>query len=98
MWRAHQRAMRPTWQWTKHFPLSESREPHPVPTYLCDAHYKGAGKLGRGIGYKYAHDYPNHYVEQQYLPDAYKDMKFYEPTENGYEQTIREYFKKIKQE
>ena len=59
----------------------------PVPTYLCDAHYKGAGKLGRGIGYKYAHDYPNHYVEQQYLPDAYKDMTFYEPTENGYEQT-----------
>ena len=70
----------------------------PVPTYLCDAHYEGAGKLGRGIGYKYAHDYPNHYVEQQYLPDAYKDMTFYEPTENGYEQTIREYFKKIKQE
>ena len=70
----------------------------PVPTYLCDAHYKGAAKLGRGIGYKYAHDYPNHYVEQQYLPDAYKDMKFYDPTENGYEQTIREYFKKIKQE
>ncbi len=70
----------------------------PVPTYLCDAHYKGAAKLGRGLGYKYAHDYPNHYVEQQYLPDTYKDMKFYEPTENGYEQTIREYFKKIKQE
>ena len=70
----------------------------PVPTYLCDAHYKGAAKLGRGIGYKYAHDFPNHYVEQQYLPDAYKDMKFYEPTENGYEQMIREYFKKIKQE
>ena len=69
----------------------------PVPTYLCDAHYKGAAKLGRGIGYKYAHDFPNHYVEQQYLPDAYKDMKFYEPTENGYEQTIREYFNKIKQ-
>ena len=70
----------------------------PVPTYLCDAHYKGAAKLGRGIGYKYAHDFPNHYVEQQYLPDAYKDMKLNEPTENGYEQTIREYFKKIKQE
>ena len=68
----------------------------PVPTYLCDAHYKSAAKLGRGLGYKYAHDYPNHYVEQQYLPDAYKDMKFYEPTENGYEQTIREYFNKIK--
>ena len=54
--------------------------------------------MGHGTGYKYAHDYPNHYVEQQYLPDAYKDMKFYEPTENVYEQTIREYFKKIKQE
>ena len=75
--------------------VQESRTA-PVPTYLCDAHYKGAAKLGRGLGYKYAHDYPNHYVEQQYLPDAYKDMKFYEPTENGYEQTIREYFNKIK--
>ncbi|MCC8029452.1 MAG: replication-associated recombination protein A [Lachnospiraceae bacterium] len=67
----------------------------PVPPYLCDSHYKGAQKLGRGIGYKYAHDFPNHYVEQQYLPDAYKDMKFYEPTENGYEKDIREYFRKI---
>ena len=75
--------------------VQESRTA-PVPTYLCDAHYKGAAKLGRGLGYKYAHDYPNHYVEQQYLPDAYKDMKFYEPTKNGYEQTIREYFNKIK--
>ena len=67
----------------------------PVPPYLCDSHYTGAGKLGRGIGYLYAHDFPNHYVEQQYLPDAYKDMRFYEPTENGYEKTIREYFEKI---
>ncbi|MCD8366194.1 MAG: replication-associated recombination protein A [Clostridiales bacterium] len=67
----------------------------PVPPYLCDSHYKGAQKLGRGLGYKYAHDFPNHYVEQQYLPDAYKDMKFYEPTENGYEKNIQEYFRKI---
>ncbi|MCD8133232.1 MAG: replication-associated recombination protein A [Clostridiales bacterium] len=67
----------------------------PVPPYLCDSHYKGAQKLGRGIGYRYAHDFPNHYVEQQYLPDAYKDMTFYEPTENGYEKNIREYFRKI---
>ncbi|MCD7865546.1 MAG: replication-associated recombination protein A [Clostridiales bacterium] len=67
----------------------------PVPPYLCDSHYKGAQKLGRGIGYQYAHDFPNHYVKQQYLPDAYKDMKFYEPTENGYEKNIREYFRKI---
>ena len=70
----------------------------PVPAYLCDSHYKGAGRLGRGIGYKYAHDFPNHYVEQQYLPDAYKDMKFYEPTENGYEKTIREYYARIGKE
>lgn len=67
----------------------------PVPPYLCDSHYKGAQKLGRGIGYQYAHDFPNHYVEQQYLPDAYKDMKFYEPTDNGYEKNIQEYFRKI---
>ncbi len=67
----------------------------PVPPYLCDAHYSGHTKLGRGIGYKYAHDFPNHYVEQQYLPDAYADMVFYEPTDNGYEKTIQEYFKYI---
>ncbi|MCD8299688.1 MAG: replication-associated recombination protein A, partial [Clostridiales bacterium] len=70
----------------------------PVPPYLCDSHYKGSAKLGRGIGYKYAHDFPNHYVDQQYLPDAYKDMIFYRPSENGYEQTIRDYFKKIGRE
>lgn len=70
----------------------------PVPAYLCDSHYKGAQKLGRGIGYQYAHDFPNHYVDQQYLPDAYKDMKFYEPTENGYEKEIRAYFEKIGKE
>ncbi len=67
----------------------------PVPPYLQDAHYKGSAKLGHGIGYQYAHDFPNHYVEQQYLPDDYKDMVFYEPSENGYEQTIREYFERI---
>ena len=40
-----------------------------IPPYLQDAHYGGAGRLGRGIGYLYAHDYPRHYVKQQYLPD-----------------------------
>jgi putative ATPase len=50
----------------------------PIPSYLQDASYKGAGKLGRGIGYKYPHDYPGNYVEQQYLPDAVKDRKFYQ--------------------
>lgn len=60
----------------------------PVPAHLQDAHYKGATKLGRGAGYLYAHDFPNHYVEQQYLPDGLKDAVFYEPTENGYERQI----------
>lgn len=57
----------------------------PVPSYLQDAHYKGAAKLGHGIGYKYAHDYPNHYVRQQYLPDAVRDVRFYEPGDLGFE-------------
>ena len=67
-----------------------------VPNHLKDAHYKSAGKLGHGNGYKYAHDYPNHYVEQQYLPDELVGRKFYIPSENGYEKNIREYFDKIK--
>ena len=67
-----------------------------VPVHLQDAHYRGHESLGHGIGYKYAHDYPNHYVEQQYLPDEIKDEKFYIPSENGYEKNIREHFKKIK--
>ena len=67
-----------------------------VPNHLKDAHYKSAGKLGHGNGYKYAHDYTNHYVEQQYLPDELVGRKFYVPSENGYEKNIREYFDKIK--
>lgn len=70
----------------------------PVPAHLQDSHYKGAQKLGHGLGYKYAHDYPNHYVQQQYLPDALVGTKFYVPTENGYEKTIQEHFRRIKQE
>lgn len=68
-----------------------------VPVHLQDSHYKGAAKMGHGAGYKYAHDYPNHYVEQQYMPSELKDRVFYNPTENGYEQNIRDYFKKIKE-
>ncbi len=69
-----------------------------VPVHLQDAHYRGSADLGHGVGYKYAHDYPNHYVKQQYLPDEIKDEKFYIPSENGYEKNIRDYFKKIKEE
>ena len=67
-----------------------------VPNHLKDAHYKGASKLGHGIGYRYAHDYPDHYVKQQYLPDNLLGTRFYEPTENGYEKKIKEYLKFIK--
>ncbi|HJC92119.1 MAG TPA: replication-associated recombination protein A [Candidatus Mediterraneibacter excrementigallinarum] len=69
-----------------------------VPVHLQDAHYKGAQKLGHGTGYKYAHDYPGHYVKQQYLPDEIKDARFYEPGDLGYEKSIKEYLEKIRQQ
>ncbi len=67
----------------------------PVPVHLQDRHYKGAEKLGHGAGYLYAHDYPNHYVKQQYLPDGMEGVTFYHPSDNGYEAQIQEYFRKI---
>lgn len=70
----------------------------PIPTHLQDAHYKGAAKLGHGTGYKYAHDYPNHYVRQQYLPYELDGQEFYKPSGNGYEVKIREHMKRIKSE
>ena len=70
----------------------------PVPVHLQDAHYKGSSKLGHGVGYLYAHDYPNHYVRQQYLPDAYVNEKFYEPGDMGYERDIKKHLDKIKSE
>lgn len=70
----------------------------PIPTHLQDAHYKGAAKLGRGTGYKYAHDYPNHYVEQQYLPYELNGREFYRPSGNGYERKIKEHIKRLKEE
>ena len=70
----------------------------PIPTHLQDAHYKGAAKLGRGTGYKYAHDYPNNYVKQQYLPYELDGKEFYKPSGNGYEAKIREHKRRIKEE
>ena len=55
----------------------------PVPVHLQDSHYGGSAKLGHGIGYRYAHDYPNHYVKQQYLPDGMEGRCFYHPSEIG---------------
>ena len=70
----------------------------PIPAHLQDAHYKGAAKLGHGIGYKYAHDYPNNYVKQQYLPYELNGKEFYKPSGNGYEVKIREHMQRIKKE
>lgn len=67
-----------------------------VPTHLQDAHYKGSAKLGHGVGYKYAHDYPEHYVKQQYLPDEIRDARFYEPTDIGYEKGIKERLERLR--
>ncbi|MBP5297657.1 MAG: replication-associated recombination protein A [Lachnospiraceae bacterium] len=70
----------------------------PIPPHLQDAHYKGSEKLGHGTGYKYAHDYKNNYVKQQYLPYELNGKEFYSPSGNGYEVKIREHFKRIKKE
>lgn len=69
----------------------------PVPVHLKDAHYKGASKLGHGLGYKYAHDYPDHYVKQQYLPYELNGKEFYKPGKNGYEEKIRAHMKRLKE-
>ncbi len=76
----------------------EGSKTPPIPGHLMDAHYKGAGKLGHGDGYKYSHDYPNHYCRQQYLPDGLVGKKFYELSEMGYEKQLKEHLEKIRRE
>ena len=73
----------------------KSQRSMPVPAHLQDSHYGGSAKLGHGIGYKYAHNYPNHYVKQQYLPDEVESEHFFHLTENGYEKEIKQHMKKI---
>ncbi len=68
-----------------------------VPVHLQDRHYGGARKLGHGEGYLYAHDYPEHYVKQQYLPDEIQDQSFYHPTDIGYEQEIASRLKRLRE-
>ena len=70
----------------------------PVPVHLQDAHYGGHESLGHGIGYKYAHDYPNHYVKQQYLPPEIEGEHFYELSDMGYEKKLKEHMKKLHEE
>ena len=76
----------------------QSTKTPPVPTHLQDAHYGSAQKLGHGVGYQYAHDYPNHYVKQQYLPDGLTDQVFYEPGDLGYEAQMKAHMRKLHDE
>ena len=69
-----------------------------LPNHLKDAHYPGSDALGHGKGYLYAHDFENHYVRQQYLPDEVKDKKFYIPSHNGKERDVRTWFQVIRPE
>ena len=69
----------------------------PIQVHLQDAHYKGAARLGHGQGYLYAHDYPGHYVKQQYLPYELNGKEFYHPSGNGYEAKVREHMKRLKE-
>lgn len=68
-----------------------------VPVHLRDAHYKGAGKLGHGKGYKYPHNFENNYVSQQYMPDELLGVKYYEPYENGFEKEIKKRIEQLKE-
>ena len=75
------------------------KQPHlEVPLHLRNANYKGEKNLGIGVGYRYTHDYENHYVKQAYLPEGLAEAGFYEPTQQGYEARIQAYMKKIKGE
>lgn len=69
-----------------------------VPAHLQDSHYRGSKNLGHGIGYQYAHNYPNHYVRQQYLPDELMGETFYEPSDNGHEKEIKDWMEYIRRE
>lgn len=69
-----------------------------IPVHLKDSHYAGAKEMGNGLGYRYAHDYPGHYVKQQYLPDELCGTVFYEPTENGLEKKIKDSLKRLRGE
>ncbi len=75
--------------------LVRSTKTPPIPAHLQDSHYKSSEKLGRGLGYQYAHAYPNHYAAQQYLPDELSGTVFYSPTENGYEKAIKDYLSNV---
>ncbi len=74
------------------------RDTGDVPQHLKDAHYKGAAKMGRGKTYQYPHNFPGHYIKQQYLPDNLREAVYYQPGENKYETSIRSYLEKLRKQ
>lgn len=72
------------------FAEAEKTIDEPVPIHLRDTSYKGAKQLGHGAGYKYPHDYPNHEVEQKYMPPSVEGHVYYVPTEMGIESRIKQ--------
>lgn len=76
----------------------EHHKTEPIPSYLQDASYKGAKKFGHGIGYQYAHNFENHWVKQQYLPDGVADQVFYHGGNLGYEAIMKQWLKDLKKE
>lgn len=78
--------------------ISDIRNQHTgdVPNHLKDSHYQGAAKLGRGVDYKYPHNYENHWIKQQYLPDAIKNRSYYQPTATGkFERALKSVYENI---
>ena len=75
--------------------MVENGETYPIPRHLQNVHADSAGQE-REQGYLYAHDYPDHYVKQQYLPYELSGKEFYKPTGNGYEVKIREHMRKLR--
>jgi len=69
-----------------------------IPLHLKDSHYSGAAKLGRGVEYKYPHDYKNNYVKQQYLPDELLERQYYEASENKTEKSFEQYWNGLKKQ
>ena len=65
--------------------MADAASADPVPLHLRDTHYPAAGKLGHGKGYKYPHDYPGHYVEQEHRPERFEGKTYYEPSDQGEE-------------
>lgn len=80
---------------SKAFNDIEKKDIGPVLNHLRNCHYEGSKKLGI-TGYKYPHDYPNHYVKQDYMPDNLKGTTYYTPCYNKYENSLKEYWSKIK--